>query len=137
MDIAMHAQVKGTDGELGRVEDMILNPVARKVTYLVVRAAQSPNNLRLIPEKYVIKALNDLVSLSIDRKKFQKMQDFIQSEYLTSGLFLRLAKEEQATLPVAPASWPGPCAKAGPGTSCCARTRRCWTWPIPSPSAPS
>jgi len=105
MDIALYARVDGIDGEIGRVEDMILNTMARKAIILVVRAAKSPNALRMVPEKYLANAVHDLVTLSIGIEKFDAMREFIQSDYLSPDLFLRLAKEEHDALVVAPAGW--------------------------------
>ena len=105
MDIALYARVDGCDGEIGRVEDMILSTMARKAIILVVRAAKSPNALRMVPEKYVTGAVHDLVTLSMDSEKFHEMREFIKSDYLSPDLFLRLAKQEQDALPVPPAGW--------------------------------
>jgi len=105
MDIALHAPVDGLDGELGRVENVLVNVMAGKITFLVVRASESPNAERLVPEKCIESAEKGRVKLRIDMKEFHKLKEFIQEEYLPPNMFMRMAQEEHETLPLAPASW--------------------------------
>lgn len=105
MDIALKARVDGTDGEIGHVENIVLNPVLGKVTFLVVKASKSPGAERVVPEKYVVSSDHERVVLSIDKKHFHGLQEFITSDYLPPRLIMYLAKEEHADLPLAPSSW--------------------------------
>ncbi len=105
MDIALHAPVIGLDGELGRVENVIVNVVAGRITTLVVRAAESPNAERLVPEKFVESAEKGQVVLRLSKKDFHKLKPFIQEDYLPPNMFMHMAQEEHETLPLAPASW--------------------------------
>ena len=51
MDIALNAHVECSDGPIGKVENIIVNPAHERVTHLVVRENNIDNTLRLIPEK--------------------------------------------------------------------------------------
>ncbi len=105
MDIALKARVDCSYGEAGHIENIVLNPVLGKVTFLVVKASESPNAERMVPEKFVVSASHERVALSIDKKRFHGLKEFVTSDYLPPNLFMYLAKEEHETLPMAPSSW--------------------------------
>ena len=93
MDIHLGAHVEGSDGKLGRLENVILNPKTGRVTYLVVRGNDIQNTERLVPENLVKDATHDRVLLSLDREKFEKMKKFIQEEYIPSNITLFMAEQ--------------------------------------------
>jgi len=91
MDLHLNAHVECTDGRVGHLENIILNPKTEKVTYLVVRGNDLQNRERLVPEKLVKEATPDTVHLSIDKERFERMKDFIQEEYIPSNIMLYMA----------------------------------------------
>jgi sporulation protein YlmC with PRC-barrel domain len=105
VDLALAAPVAATDGPVGRVEHVIVDPSHGRATHLVVRETQLPNALRLVPEKYVAKARPDGVDLSISRKRFEGMREYIRTEYYPESFFLGLAGKEHCKLPMAPSGW--------------------------------
>ncbi|HIJ37203.1 MAG TPA: PRC-barrel domain-containing protein [Deltaproteobacteria bacterium] len=92
MDIALNAHVECTDGRVGRVENIIFNPVTERVTHLVVRGNDLANTMRLVPERQVKDATPEVISLAFDRKKFDKMKNFIQEEYIPANVTLYMAE---------------------------------------------
>ena len=82
MDFHLKAHVDCTDGRIGHLENIIVNPQAERITYLVIKEHDIANTLRLVPEKFVKTADRDTVELRIDKKRFQKMKHFIQEDYI-------------------------------------------------------
>ncbi len=105
MDIALKSRVSGTDGEIGVVENLIINPVVGRLAFLVVKETASPNALRLVPEKMVAKADHENVVLSLDAEKFHGLTEFIQNAFIPPSMFMYLAREEHVDLPIVPSSW--------------------------------
>ena len=94
MDFHPKAHVECTDGRIGRLEDIIVNPQVERITHLVVRENDLANTQRLVPERLVKEATHDTVRLSIDKKKFQKLKNFIEEEYIPSNVLLYMADHE-------------------------------------------
>ena len=94
MDFHLKAHVDCTDGRIGRLENIIVNPQAERITYLVIKEHDIANTLRLVPEKFVKTADRDTVELRIDKKRFQKMKHFIQEDYIPSNITLYMAEQE-------------------------------------------
>lgn len=105
VDLVLHAPVSATDGPVGRVEHVILDPQHGRATHVVVRETELPNTLRLVAEKHIAKATPDGVVLSITRKHFELLQEYILTDYFSPSFFLGLAGQEQLTLPMAPSGW--------------------------------
>ena len=93
MDMYLNAHVECLDGRIGRLENIILNPKTERVTYLVVRGNDLQNTERLVPERLVKDASHDTVFLSINKKKFEGMKNFIQEEYIPSNITLYMAEQ--------------------------------------------
>lgn len=94
MDIRLKSHVECTDGHIGRLENIILNPKTQKVTYLVVRESDIENTLRLVSEHLIEKSTPETISLSINKERFKKMKPFIQEEYIPSNITLYMAEME-------------------------------------------
>ena len=94
MDIRLKSHVECTDGRIGRLENIILNPKTQKVTYLVVRESDIGNTLRLVSEHLIEKSTPETISLSINKERFKKMKPFIQEEYIPSNITLYMAEME-------------------------------------------
>ncbi len=92
MDIALNAHVECTDGRVGRVENIIFNPATERVTHLVVRSNDLENTMRVVPERQVKDATPEVIFLAFDKKKFEKMKNYIQEEYIPSNVTLYMAE---------------------------------------------
>ena len=93
MDMHLNAHVECLDGRIGRLENIILNPKTERMTYLVVRGNDLQNTERLVPERLVKETSHDTVFLSISKKKFEGMKNFIQEEYIPSNITLYMAEQ--------------------------------------------
>lgn len=94
MDIHLNAHVDCTDGRIGRLENIIVNPQAERITFLVIRENDIANTLRIVPERFVVSANRDTVELRMDRQQFKKMKHFIQEDYIPSNVMLYMAERE-------------------------------------------
>jgi sporulation protein YlmC with PRC-barrel domain len=86
MDFPLNAKVYCADGECGHSTCLIVNPVSRQVTHLVVAEKRAPHSERLIPVKWIDETAPDMVLLSCNRDKFGNMRPFVETEYLREAL---------------------------------------------------
>ena len=105
IDLALSAPVHATDGLVGRVERVIVNPETGRATHVVVREDAEPNTLRLVGEKYIAKNEGSALYLGITRKRLSELKEYIQKDYYSPTFFLGLAREEHVKLPLSPAGW--------------------------------
>ncbi|MEJ2587739.1 MAG: PRC-barrel domain-containing protein [Deltaproteobacteria bacterium] len=94
MDIRLKSRVECTDGPIGHLENIILNPKTQKVTYLVVRENDVQNTLRLVSEHLIEKSSPETIFLTINKERFRRMKPFIQEEYIPSNITLYMAEME-------------------------------------------
>lgn len=66
-----------TDGEIGRVIALVIDPSAAKVTHLVIRNASVPSSGRLIPLEHVAAATAEQVELDLSRAQILAAEHFI------------------------------------------------------------
>lgn len=93
MDLRLNAHVECSDGRIGRLENIILNPNTKRVTYLVVRENDIPTTQRLVPEGLIKEATPDTIFLSMNKEKFDRMKNFIQEEYIPANIMLYMAED--------------------------------------------
>jgi len=105
VDLVPGTPVHAADGPVGRLERIIIDPEHDRTTALVIREAQLPNTLRLVSEKYLERADGQGVTLSLTRKRFEAQKPYIETDYYAPDFFLTVARQEQCTLPLSPASW--------------------------------
>ena len=86
MHIPIDVTVHCTDGECGRSTYVIVNPVLRKVTHVVVKEKAAPRAERLVGLKWVDRTTPGLILLSCTRDRFSKMPPFFETEYLQDRL---------------------------------------------------
>jgi len=106
MDIALDAHVECTDGRIGRLENVILNPVSGKVTHLVVWKTDLPNTntRKLVPEHSIGDSSHDRIQLTLTGAQFDRLPDFIHAEILSSLEVLQMATLVNAHPSVPPTS---------------------------------
>jgi sporulation protein YlmC with PRC-barrel domain len=106
MDIALDAHVDCTDGRIGRLENVILNPVSGKVTHLVVWKTDLPNTntRKLAPEHRIQDSSHDTIQLTITRAQFDELPDFIHAELFSALEVLQMATLVNAHPSVPPTS---------------------------------
>jgi len=82
MDIPVDADVQCTDGAGGRSTYVVLNPVTRRVTHVVVRQETFPRLERLVPVELVAEASPDQIRLKCSQQELHKLEPFMETEFL-------------------------------------------------------
>lgn len=82
MDISINAKVFCSDGECGHVSSVLINPVTRKVTHLVVKARGILGQERMVPVELVNDSNAEKIDLRMDRATFHTMEDFLSIKYV-------------------------------------------------------
>jgi sporulation protein YlmC with PRC-barrel domain len=85
MDIPVNAEVHCADGLCGRSTYIILNPVTRRVTHLVVKKKRFPHTEYLVPIDYVVEATSQLIRLRCAGRELVTFEAFIETEFVSSN----------------------------------------------------
>ena len=92
MEIPLQAQVECTDGVCGRSVYVLIDPVAEKVTHLVVSEDSSPYTEYIVPVETISATIVDTIQLRCSKAELKKMNPFVQTEFVEekvpSGGFL-------------------------------------------------
>jgi sporulation protein YlmC with PRC-barrel domain len=83
-NIPLKANVQCSDGACGQATNVIINPVTRQVTHIVVQDKSLPDNpTRMVPVDKVASTTQDQVRLSCTRDEVANhMQPFIVTQYI-------------------------------------------------------
>jgi uncharacterized membrane protein/sporulation protein YlmC with PRC-barrel domain len=85
IDIPISAKVECADGTCGESVTVIVNPVTRKVTHVVVQdQSLSPSNQRLVPMDQVLETTSDLVRLRCTQDELAAMVPFVETHFIKS-----------------------------------------------------
>ena len=82
MDIPVNVDVHCTDGLCGRSTYVLINPVHKKVTHLVIQETEPSHIERVVPIEAVSETTHDVILLRYSRDELTKMDPFIQREYI-------------------------------------------------------
>ena len=82
MEIPLQARVECTDGVCGHSVYVLINPVAEKVTHLVVIEDSSPYTEYIVPVEFVSATIVDTIQLRCNKAELEKMDRFIQTEFV-------------------------------------------------------
>jgi len=83
MEISINAKVFCTDGEVGHVTCVLINPVTKEVTHLIVKKRGLLGQERMVPVDTIIDSFPEKISLRLDQAEFQKMENFIEIKYIS------------------------------------------------------
>jgi len=86
MDIPVGVEVHCTDGLCGRSTSVLINPVRKEVTHLVVKETEWPHTERVVPIEAVSETAPDVILLRSRRDQVHKMAPFVESEYITEEM---------------------------------------------------
>jgi hypothetical protein len=84
MDIPIGAEVKCADGPGGHSTCVILNPVTRRVTHVVVKEAWFPHVEHLVPVDLVAESTPHQIHLRCTTKDLAELDSFIEAEFIQS-----------------------------------------------------
>jgi sporulation protein YlmC with PRC-barrel domain len=82
MDIPVDAAVQCTDGPGGRSTYVVLNPVTRRVTHVVVKQDGFPHLERLVPAEMVAETSPDQIHLTCSQQELHRFESFVETEFL-------------------------------------------------------
>lgn len=86
-EIPTDAKVECADGPCGRSTDLIVNPVQRRITHLVVKDETLPGSPdRLVPVEQVAEASSTLIRLRCTRAEVAEMQPFTTTRYVQGAI---------------------------------------------------
>lgn len=82
-NIAINADVHCSDGSCGKTTNIIIDPVSRKVTHIVVEHQRLPgNNMRMVPVRRVKQASRFRIDLSCTSDDVAHMPPFLVTSYI-------------------------------------------------------
>jgi hypothetical protein len=85
MDIPIDADVLCADGLCGQSTCVVLNPITRQITYLVVRESSLPYTKHLVSIDQVTETNPRLIRLRCTGRDLAAMEPFIETEFLPTN----------------------------------------------------
>lgn len=82
INIPVGAGVECVDGVCGMSTHVIINPVKKKVTHLVVKQKEFPHVERMVPVEWVTQTTSNLIQLECTKEKFGHQKAFTETEYV-------------------------------------------------------
>jgi hypothetical protein len=82
VDIPIHADVICIDGDAGTSKALIVDPVQRRLTQVVVREHRLAGSERLVPFGLVDETSEDVIWLSCTRDELHGLDDFIEAHFV-------------------------------------------------------
>ena len=76
------AEVAGTDGDIGKLTRVVVDPIARAVTHLVVEPSQLEGLSRLVPIGLVESASPERIRLGIGAAAFERLDPAEETQFL-------------------------------------------------------
>jgi sporulation protein YlmC with PRC-barrel domain len=86
MDVPINAEVHCADGLCGHSTYVVLNPITREMTHLVVKKQNFPHTEFLVPVERVVKSTPHAIHLDCTRAELSKMNLFIKTEFVQSKI---------------------------------------------------
>jgi len=82
INIPIDAGVECADGVCGVSTHVVINPISKKVTHLVVKQKEFPHIERMVPAEWVTQTTSNLIQFDCTREKFGHLEPFIETEYV-------------------------------------------------------
>jgi sporulation protein YlmC with PRC-barrel domain len=86
MDIPVNAEILCTDGPAGHSTCVILNPVTRRLTHLVVKEPSFPHTERLAPVNLVLRSTPRQIHLRCDRQALASLERFNEFQFIRADV---------------------------------------------------
>lgn len=86
MDIPVGVDVHCKDGLCGRSTYVLINPVQKEITHLVVKEEGSPHTERMVPITAVKETAADVILLRYSKEELEALDPFIEEEYIREDL---------------------------------------------------
>jgi sporulation protein YlmC with PRC-barrel domain len=86
MDISLNVTVQCTDGVCGQSTCVIVNPIKKQVTHVVVREAWFPHTEYLVPLDLVSSSTPEMIHLRFTKDELKAQNPYIEVEYIRGDL---------------------------------------------------
>jgi sporulation protein YlmC with PRC-barrel domain len=86
MDMRVNANVECSDGPCGEFTQVIIDPKDDRVTHLAVKEKQVPFTQHLVPVEQVQDSSEQVVHLRCDGDSLSHMANYIDTEYIPTGI---------------------------------------------------
>jgi sporulation protein YlmC with PRC-barrel domain len=86
IDIPREAEIECTDGSAGHSTYVVVNPITKQITHLVVKSNWLSNQEYMVPIDQVKETLPDFILLKCSRDDLKKMEPFEYEEYIQTKL---------------------------------------------------
>ena len=83
--LPIDARVHATDGEVGRLTDVIVDPARRTVTHVVVAESDLAGREYLVPVERIAQTDRDTVRLDCTREDVRRFQEFTATRYVPAS----------------------------------------------------
>jgi hypothetical protein len=81
-DIPIKATVRCEDGVAGTSEAVVVDPLKREVTHMVLRESRSPHTERLVPVDLIARTTEDEVHLACSTAAAKKLDPFVETQFV-------------------------------------------------------
>jgi len=82
LDIGLNANVRCYDGDCGNCTFIIIDPVAQRVTHLVVKQDELPCHEHLVPVAWIASSTHWLIQLNRSWEDIEKAETFIEKRFV-------------------------------------------------------
>ena len=82
MEIPLNAQVECSDGVCGRSEFILINPVSKEVSHLVVKENNNDHKDRIVPVEKISGTIADTIQLTCSKADIADMDPFIVTRFI-------------------------------------------------------
>jgi len=86
MDIPIDVEVQCTDGSGGRSTCVIINPLTRQVTHIVVKERWFPHARRLVPVEMVTESTPHQIRIACTQDQLMGLESFTETRFLQSDV---------------------------------------------------
>lgn len=86
MELTLNVDVECPEGKLGRATYLIVNPISREATHLVVRDGVLGGKERLLPISWITKSNHEQIMVRCSMADWQKAEPFVETEFVKTGM---------------------------------------------------
>jgi sporulation protein YlmC with PRC-barrel domain len=84
MDIPIDVEVRCCSRNCGHSTHVVLNPVTKEITHLVVKQRPFPHTKRLVPIHLMVESTPRMIRLRCDAPNLEAMEKFVETEFIRS-----------------------------------------------------
>ncbi len=82
MELTLNVDVECPEGKLGHATSLIVDPISREVTHLVVKDSLLGGTERLLPISWISKSSHDKITARCSMVDWKKAEPFVKSEFV-------------------------------------------------------